>query len=509
VPIPGRLTARSSLVAVLIYFLTVLLIFHQTTWSMVSIWLRSDTFAHGFVILPISLWLVWLKRDHLASINPVPAPWVVVLIIPPGIVWLLAELVDVVVVQQLALVALLVIGAWAILGHRLARVVAFPLFFLFFAVPMGEALTAPMMEFTATSTVWLIQLTGVPVYREGLFFYLPSGSWSVVEACSGVRYVIASVTLGVLYAYLTYRTFWRRALFILVSAVVPVIANSMRAYMIVMLGHISNMKLATGVDHLLYGWVFFGFVMIVLFWLGSFFHESDDAANSLSSSLSSPGAGAGIARLLVSGAAAFVVVCVWPVIAHYKLSTTGPGTPVVLVMPAAAGAWSSVESPSWQWRPDTAVVGEASAFYAIDGKVVGLFIQYLEGTGIPEGEVVGSSARFVEHDSAFRVIGREKTKVVIDRASFAVEEAEIKGVDGKLLAWSWYRVGDTWTSNEYVAKFWEIAGQLGFVPLAKFRVVIGVPMVESTVAARHMLQRFLDTHAGQLSQALRSVQDVR
>ena len=248
---------RMSMLVAGCYALVLLFAFSTTSWSIVAIWLRSETFAHGFLIIPICLWLVWNQRDRVTGINPVSAPWVAILILPIGIVWLLAVLADVLVIQQLALVAMIVVGIWAILGHQLARALAFPLLFLFFAVPMGEALVPPLMEFTATSTVWMIQQTGVPVYREGLYFALPTGNWSVVEACSGVRYVIASVTLGVLYAYLTYTSLWRRALFILISAIVPVFANTVRAYIIVMLGHLSDMKVATGVDHLIYGWVFF------------------------------------------------------------------------------------------------------------------------------------------------------------------------------------------------------------------------------------------------------------
>ena len=51
---------------------------------------------------------------------------------------------------------------------------------LFFAVPAGDVLVPAMMEFTAMSTVWLVKMTGIPVYREGLYFTLPSGHWSVV-----------------------------------------------------------------------------------------------------------------------------------------------------------------------------------------------------------------------------------------------------------------------------------------------------------------------------------------
>ena len=70
--------------------------------------------------------------------------------------------------------------------------------------------------------------------------------------------IIASLTVGTLFAYLSYRSLNRRLIFVGVAFAVPVIANWMRAYMIVMIGHLSGNKLAVGVDHLIYGWVFFG-----------------------------------------------------------------------------------------------------------------------------------------------------------------------------------------------------------------------------------------------------------
>ena len=78
-------------------------------------------------------------------------------------------------------------------------------------------------------------------------------------------------------------------MFIAASIVVPIVANWLRAYMIVMIGHLSNNKYAVGVDHLIYGWVFFGVVMMLLFSVdrsgrrgrrGSFRRHSHDAASS-------------------------------------------------------------------------------------------------------------------------------------------------------------------------------------------------------------------------------------
>ena len=160
-----------------------------------------------------------------------------------------------------------------VVGLAMARVVAFPLAFLLFAVPAGEFLLPTLIDWTADFTVAALRLSGVPVYREANHFIIPSGAWSVVEACSGLRYLIASVMIGVIYGVVSYRSPWRRAAFIAASIVVPIIANWLRAYLIVMLGHLSDNRLAVGVDHLIYGWLFFGVVMGLLFWIGSFWSE--------------------------------------------------------------------------------------------------------------------------------------------------------------------------------------------------------------------------------------------
>src|SRR5690606_18637194 len=192
-------------------------------------------------------------------------PWALLLVAASGLAWLFANMVDVLVVQQLAFVAMIISGIWAITGTALTRRAAFPLGFLFLAVPMGEGLIPPLMDLTAATTEAMVRATGIPVYREGMYLFLPSGTWSVIAECSGVRYLVASLTLGLLYAYLIYHSLWRRLIFILMSILVPIAANSVRAYGVVMLGHISDMEFATGDDHLVYGWVFFGLVILLMF----------------------------------------------------------------------------------------------------------------------------------------------------------------------------------------------------------------------------------------------------
>jgi exosortase A len=247
---------KKLLAASLISILSVV-IYYETWRSIVEIWIRSETFAHGFIIAPISLWLIWTKRSKLNPIEPEYAWLALVFILLNGLIWLMAELINALVIKQFAVVGLFISSLWFYLGNRITYLIIFPLLFLYLMVPFGEALFPYLMEFTANFTVKMLRLTGISVYQEGLIFTLPTGKWSVIEACSGLRYLIASATLGLVYAYINYSKFYKRLIFSLVAIIVPIIANGFRAYMIVMIGHLSDMKLAVGIDHVIYGAVFF------------------------------------------------------------------------------------------------------------------------------------------------------------------------------------------------------------------------------------------------------------
>ena len=105
---------------------------------------------------------------------------------------------------------MLVLSVPAVLGIDVALTILFPLMFLFFGVPFGEFVVPTMMELTADFTVSALQFSAVPVFREGQHFIIPSGSWSVIDECSGVRYLMASFMVGTLFAYLNYRSLRRR-----------------------------------------------------------------------------------------------------------------------------------------------------------------------------------------------------------------------------------------------------------------------------------------------------------
>lgn len=322
-----------------------LVVYRDAGLSMVGIWNRSETFAHAFVVPPLSLWMVWRLRAQLVAVQPQPWPAGALLLLVLALGMELGTLVHVNALQHFMLVGMLVLTVPTVLGWQVARTLAFPLGFLFFAVPFGEFLTPWLINYTADFTIAAIRLSGIPVFREGNQFVIPSGRWSVVEACSGIRYLMASMMVGTLFAYLNYRSMRRRWAFVGVSIVTPIIANWLRAYIIVMIGHLSDNRLATGVDHIFYGWVFFGIVILAMFMIGARWADATATDHSSCATLGqrqSVSAG----RLLASVAAALLAFGGVHAAAQAWLSRGDAASPSLAVM-----SWPAQWAPGWQPDP--------------------------------------------------------------------------------------------------------------------------------------------------------------
>jgi exosortase A len=396
---------------------------------MLSLWNRSDTYAHAWVVPPIAIWLAWRSRQSWLPLTPRPSFWVLAPLALVGVLWLLGDLVGVNTTTQLAFAAMLVLAVPAMLGTRIAWELAFPLAFLFFAVPAGDGLTPLLMQGTADFTIMALRLTGVPVYREGLQFVIPSGNWSVVETCSGIRYLMASVMVGTLFAYLNYQSTKRRLIFIAVSMVVPVIANWLRAYMIVMLGHLSGNRIAVGADHLLYGWVFFGIVIMALYWLGARWAEPSTPL----AAQPDTGVASSLGRVgLCIGA--FALLLAWPLWAHQRIANQTVVEPVSLVLPVtAAGDWRTVDELAPSWQPAIInPVAQVRASYqhaGNPGERVGLIVAYYRGQN-ESSKVISSLNRLIKvDDQSWNQLSSGTHVVPVASGAISVAQSQIMQTD--------------------------------------------------------------------------------
>jgi exosortase A len=432
--------------------LAILVLYHETAMAIVEIWMRSETFAHGFLVPAITLWLIWRIRHTLVSLAPRPTIWAIVFLAVTGFVWLLAELATADVLSQFALVTMLVLAVPGILGLSVARRMAFPLAFLYFAVPFGEFALPQLMDWTANFTVLGLRLSGIPVYREGLNFVIPSGSWSVVEACSGVRYLIASLCVGTLFAYLNYHSLKRRLIFVAVSFVVPVIANWIRAYMIVMIGHFSGNKLAVGVDHLIYGWLFFGIVIMTMFWIGSRWREDEFVPAQEQPGGSSAVAGATLSPPIVA-LSAIVLATIWP-LAQWQIEQSVPSDVSRIESLGPIAGWPPAPEINSGWTPHfESPAAVLHTTFGAEGRSAGLFLGYYRNQDSRHKLVSSSNTLVQRADLHWHRVAAGERAISVDQRSITVRAAELKSVDGfRLVVWQWYWINGHLTSSDFVAK---------------------------------------------------------
>jgi len=525
-PPPGLLATPSAearpisgmtLLAIALALLAPFALYFGTARSIVAIWDSSETFAHGYIILPISLWLIWRSRANFAALPPTPYWPALALVALAGFGWLLGRLGEVQVVQQYMFVAMLPLTALAVFGRRLTGSLAFPLLFVLAAVPFGEIFIAPLISFTADFTVMAVQATGIPVLRNGTHFEIPSGSWSVVEACSGVRYLISSVTIGLLYAYLTYRSTSRRALFIVVSVIVPIIANGLRAYMIVMIGHFSGMTLAVGVDHIIYGWLFFGLVMFIMFWIGNYWREDEapaPTAAALAAHHSGPDASASTGTSTGTGAASFAAIAaalialaaLWPAFAAYNTRATYNPKPVQFGPVAAS--WPAAPAFS-TWKPEymaadasfNGVYRAATGSPGAPAQPVALTVLYYRNQA--SGKALISSVNVVAaHQQDWRQTGSALRSEPLAGTTFWLRETRLQGPTGKMLVWHWNWIDNRFTANDYVGKLWQAQAKLMFRSDDGAAVMVTAPYEEDPEAARTAMRAFLYANLDAVEAAL-------
>jgi exosortase A len=435
----------------------------STGMRMAGIWSRSETFAHGFIVPPVVLWLIWRERAALRSVMPRPELWWLLPLAAAGLAWMVAQLTAVNAVSQFALTALLVLAVPAILGIEVARRLAFPLGFLFFAVPIGEFMLPKLMQWTADFTVSALRLTGIPVYREGLQFVIPSGAWSIVEACSGVRYLIASLMVGTLYAYLSFHSLRKRLLFVGAAIAIPIVANWMRAYMIVMIGHLSSNRLAVGVDHLIYGWLFFGVVMLAMFMVGARFRENVESKPATASLESMANAAAPPrAAFLRAAAAVAIVTALWPLLFQAIERSDRASLPTLHEL-ANANGWTARVDPLTSWEPH---IQGASATLHQDftrgARYVALYVAYFRHQDYESKLVSSENVLVATNNREWTRIGGGTREVLLDGRQVEARYEELRGPDlRRWIAVRWYWIDGRLTSDDYAAKLYTLLSRLG------------------------------------------------
>ena len=309
-------------------------LFAEEAAAAVRVWDESSAYNHCWLILPLALWLAWQRRDRLRGLRPAPSPALALLALPAGLAWLAAERLGIMEGRQFAALALAEILLLAVLGGRIGRAMAAPLAYLAFLVPFGAFATPLLQRITARLVEFGLGLTGIPHFVDDLVIEIPAGTFLVAEACAGLRFLIAALAFGALYALVMFRSPGRRLAVMALALAVPILANGLRAFGIVLLGHYLGSAEAAVADHVLYGWVFFSLVLLLLILAGLPFREDgaprrEEAARH---GTARPWTGGGAAALVSAAALAVGLAATGPAVAG-RLDRAGGQAPARVAFP--------------------------------------------------------------------------------------------------------------------------------------------------------------------------------
>jgi exosortase len=263
---PRRATTALALVLLVASFG---ILYRQVVVTLIRDWRVDDNYSHGFLIVPIALYLVWERRSMLAATvrRPSAAGLAIVLVsvaaLGAGVLGAEMFLTRVSMLGTLAGLVVFMFG-WAQL-----RVLAFPLSFLLLMIPLPaiifNQIAFPLQILASKFGELALVVAGVPVLREGNVIVLSNTTLEVAEACSGIRSLISLLTLAVVYGYLVDGRAWARIALALASIPVAIVANGVRVAGTGIAAHYIGPEAAEGFFHEFSGWLVFVVAFLLLF----------------------------------------------------------------------------------------------------------------------------------------------------------------------------------------------------------------------------------------------------
>lgn len=266
----ARQPRSPNLVAFLVLLAGWFVLYFPTLRRMVEHWGANSDHSHGFVIAPLALYFAWEQRRALRRAPIEGSLW--------GLALLVASTASLAVgrfgVEIMSLRTSFVLGLAGLilllLGRHVFRILAFPLVFLSLMIPLPQALinfvAFPLQLIAADWAVRLLQALGLPVLREGNILHLPETTLFVQEACSGLRSLMALLSLGVVFAYFFRRGFWQRALLVISAIPIAIVVNALRVALTSALTLRFGEEAARGAVHEFQGMITFGgaFALLLL-----------------------------------------------------------------------------------------------------------------------------------------------------------------------------------------------------------------------------------------------------
>ena len=261
-------TGRRNIIIAVAIALVICLVYWASLRWLVSSWISSDYYSHGFLVPIVSAAIIWTKREQLKTGKPSLSG--ILWIVPAAVLYAVNAFLEIRVLGPLSLLVLIVGLIWLLRGSRTVQTLVFPLVFLLFLLPLPfmPDLAYRLQEISVFSSSRLLETFGLPITSAGSEIYFRTDVFSVGIPCSGINSLVALLALAALYAFILQGPLFRRISICVLAFPVAVIANILRIVSIIIVANSFNVQTAVGWYHDISNPIFFAIAFMAIVLIG-------------------------------------------------------------------------------------------------------------------------------------------------------------------------------------------------------------------------------------------------
>ncbi len=416
--------------------------------SLVAVWSSTVAYRFLFFVPALAAWFLWRRWPEVRGLQPSPSPAGLAYALPFAGLWLFAQATQLAIGAQVAAVGMLQAVFLTVLGWPVCRRLLFPLLLLWLMVPVGDLLVPALIETTTGLTIAGLRLAGLPAVADGNLLVAGGARYSIIQECSGLDFLLGNFLVSLVFANLIYRGTRRKAIYVLSSLAVAVLANNLRTTSVILVT-------AGGIDlaanHEAYGWFVFLLAMLGQMAVGARFRDAPEAPATL------PEGGpvqvpAGGLPLVTAAVGIIVLAALAPAYARVALVPEAGPVPVLLCPPPPLASLRAPPAGAEAWRPVfPAAGGRVHGVLAVAGRPVDVFIAYYWRQG-PASKLIAGQNRL--HDGVhWRYMTSGTAVADVAGTPFRVATERLAGPAGqRRLVWYGYWVDGQFTSRPWMAK---------------------------------------------------------
>jgi exosortase len=440
------------------------------------------------LILGVCGWLVIRSRRAIAAAPAHRPPlWLPVALVIVVFAWLVCYRASIEGLAVPLVPAIFWLAVTVAFGWRVGRLLAFPVLFFYFAVPIWYG--TPLKDLTVLVMHCVLYITGPQASFSGDFIHIPNGTFVIEEGCSGVHFMIVGLAVAALHGELRQDSGRTRLAFLALMAGLALLANWVRVYTIVEAGYLTNMQsYLVRVSHYGFGWCVFAVAMVLFFWLTARFGppETSLPATDAPRPIEARRTGSELAGFVLALA---VVVAVPAVSAGLRLLHPLPALPGGSLVATGATTWTAVPAnQNSYWQPVVKGADELQrlAFVDAGGDEIEVFsaaiVVQRQGA-----KLVGETSSLLGDGLQAVAVSRADTPVGAFRDTEAIDQTNVASV----LWWRYEAAGGKFVSGA-AAQLWY--GVVATVSRPSARVVVLRAVCRSGCDnARHALRAFVES----------------